>query len=174
MARRILLGTKSGLATRIRVYLAADAVEVDEIEGYTGTRKRVLLDEVLLVTLDRRRRGGALVLLGIMALFFPITFAFSFRALDNTWIVASAIMSSPFLVAFIVYAWLGIDHVTVFGKRTTAVMAFALRKGKARRTFALLRDRIARAQDAERARIAAEGNPSAPAPPPAEVAKQSA
>jgi hypothetical protein len=174
MARRILLGTKSGLAMRTRVYLAADAVEVDEIEGYTGNRKRVLLDEVLLVTLDRRRSGAALALLGILALFFPITFGFSFSALDDTWIVASAIMSSPFLLAFIIYAWLGTDHVTVFGKRTTAVMAFTLRKGKARRTFALLRERTAQAQDAERARISAEGNLSGPTPPPADVAKQSA
>ncbi|TMA14693.1 MAG: hypothetical protein E6J85_20930 [Deltaproteobacteria bacterium] len=60
---RKLLGTASNLATRVRVYLAEDAVEIDEIEGYSGTRKRVLFDEVLLVTLDRRRRLGTIAIL---------------------------------------------------------------------------------------------------------------
>src|SRR3954468_9912532 len=60
MQKRKLLGSASNLATRVLVYLAQDAVEIDEVEGYSGIRKRVLFDEVLLVTLDRRRRMGTL------------------------------------------------------------------------------------------------------------------
>ncbi len=53
VARRTLLGRGSTLSSRLRVFRTPDAVEVDEIEGYDVTRRRVRFDEVLLVTYHR-------------------------------------------------------------------------------------------------------------------------
>ena len=47
---RSLMGTWSDFGTWQRVYETAEAVEVDESNGVTGTRHRVFYDEVLLVT----------------------------------------------------------------------------------------------------------------------------
>jgi len=47
---RVLLGKRSSLSMRQRIYGLPDFLEVEELEGYDVTRRRVLLDEVLLVT----------------------------------------------------------------------------------------------------------------------------
>ena len=158
MGRR-LLGTASGVMTRARVYLSADAVEVDEIEGYTGTRRRVLLDEVLLVTLDRRRRWTTILIWTALGATFSLP---ALIVLSNTNEVAPAVVTglvaAPFLLIALVHLLAGADFVTVFGKRTMAQMAFSMRKARARATFALLRDRVEQAQQAAGAPI---GEPAA-------------
>jgi len=148
--RRTLLGTASDVVTRVRVYLTDDAVEIDEIEGYNGVRKRVLFDEVLLVTLDRRRRLQSLLVWGGLTLLFsmPGTIA-AFTAGDRAQqvgLVMIAVMGGPFFAGFLVHVAAGTDHVTVFGKRTIAQMRFVLRKRRAREVFALLRDRVRTSQ----------------------------
>ena len=52
-ARRTLLGRRSTVSSQWKVYRSPDAIETEELEGYDVVRKRVLLDEVLLVTLHR-------------------------------------------------------------------------------------------------------------------------
>ena len=151
--RRQLLGTASSLMTRVRVYLSADAVEVDEIEGYTGTRRRVLLDEVLLITLDRRHRWLVVLFwasLGAVLSLPGAVFSLSMNNPDG--LVISAFMGAPFFLVALVHLAAGADYVTAFGKRSTAQVAFTLRKGRARGTFALLRERVEQAQEAARAR----------------------
>ena len=148
--RRKLLGTASDFLTRVRVYLTDDAVEIDEIEGYNGVRKRVLFDEVLLVTLDRRRRLQSLLVWGGLTLLFslPGTIA-AFTTGDRARLVGLimiAAMGGPFFAGFLVHVAAGTDHVTVFGKRTIAQMRFVLRKRRAREVFALLRDRVRTSQ----------------------------
>lgn len=156
MTRRTLLGTRSGLVSRMRVYLARDAVEIDEIEGHIGTRKRVLLDEIVLLTLDRRRNRPVLAILALCEVAILVIFALVNAELGRVFAIGAAASSLPFVVPFAVHAWLGTDYVTVFGKRTTAVMAFMLRKGRARHAFEILRERATQAQDAQRAAIAKE------------------
>jgi hypothetical protein len=157
---RKLLGTASNLATRVRVYLAEDAVEIDEIEGYSGTRKRVLFDEVLLVTLDRRRRMGSLLIWGAPALFFTAIAGIGSRSAPLAGaLMLMALLGGPFWLGFLAHLAFGVDHVTVFGKRSTAQIRFSLRKRRAREVFALLTNR---ARDAQRAAVAA---PQSPVPP---------
>jgi hypothetical protein len=155
MTRRTLLGTKAGFSERTRVYLAGDAIEVDDIEGYSGTRRRVLLDEVRAVTLDRRRSKVFLWIVGLLTLVFAVSIFLNFRE-DGFGFIFAVVFCSPFLGWFAFHAAMGVDHVTVFGKRSNAEMTFAVNKSKARRTFALLRDLALQAQDEARARIAAE------------------
>jgi hypothetical protein len=158
--RRRLLGTVSGLLTRTRVYLAADAIEVDEIEGYTGTRRRVLLDEVLLVTLDRRRRLVTVVIwLVFAAVFFLPTLSVGRTTGKEEALIAGLFLASPFLLGALLHLVSGVDFVTVFGKRGVAQIAFSFRKRRAKEVFALLRDRAQQAQDRAR------GTGAQPPPP---------
>lgn len=170
MARRALLGTRNGLTQRTRVYLADDAIEVDDIEGYTGVRTRVLLDEVRVITIDRRRSLGAMVALGLAA---AAIFASTLLALGSNDSVsagasvgAGLLVASPLLGLFLFHAIMGVDYVTVFGKRSNAAMSFTFRKAKARRTFEMLRERIDAAQEEASARFAAEAARDVPALPP--------
>jgi len=146
--RRTLLGTASDVLTRVRVYLTDDALEIDEIEGYNGVRKRVLFDEVLLVTLDRRRRLQSLLVWGGLTLLFSLPGTIGvFAAKDRVaGLVMLAVLGGPFFVGFLLHLAAGTDHVTVFGKRTIAQMRFVLRKRRAREVFALLRDRVRTSQ----------------------------
>jgi hypothetical protein len=155
MTRRTLLGTKAGFSERTRVYLAGDAIEVDDIEGYSGTRRRVLLDEVRAVTLDRRRSKVFLWIVGLLTLAIAVSILLNSQE-AGVGLVLALVLCSPLLGWFTFHAAMGIDHLTVFGKRSNAEMTFAVNKSKARRTFALLRDLAMQAQDAARARIAAE------------------
>ena len=141
---RKLLGTASNLATRVRVYLAEDAVEIDEIEGYSGTRKRVLFDEVLLVTLDRRRRLGTIAILVLLS---PGLLIAATKQDLNFGLIWTEIVS-PAWIALLVHLAFGVDQVTVFGKRTVAQMRFAVRKRRGREVFALLRARVGEVQRA--------------------------
>jgi hypothetical protein len=146
---RKLLGTASNWFTRVRVYLADDAVEIDEIEGYTGTRKRVLFDEVLLLTLDRRRRLTTVAIHAAFGSFFGLMALLTWMLapkLDQTPALIVAGLGIPFWLLLLLHLAAGVDHVTVFGKRTTAQMRFSLRKGRARAVFALLRNRVREAQ----------------------------
>jgi len=166
--RRKLLGTASDFLTRVRIYLTDDAVEIDEIEGYTGVRKRVLFDEVLLVTLDRRRKLQSLLLWGGLTLLFsmPGTIAAYVGPSDARLggLIMIALMGGPFFLGFVVHGVVGTDHVTVFGKRTIAQMRFVLRKRRARETFDLLRDVVRRSQQP-----AATASVAVPPPPPADA-----
>jgi hypothetical protein len=165
MTRRTLLGTRSGFSERTRVYLAGDAIEVDDIEGYSGTRRRVLLDEVRAVTLDRRRSKVFLWVVGLSTLVLGGSIFFTFRA-DGLGLIVAAVFCSPLLAWLGFHGAMGIDHLIVFGKRSNAEMTFVINKAKARRTFALLRDLASKAQDEARARIAAETAPALPSPVP--------
>lgn len=156
-ARRTLLGTKSGFAERTRVYLTADAIEVDEIEGYTGVRTRVLLDEVRVITIDRRRSSTLLAWLGFSALLlFGLLFASMIQDGVGWALTVAFLVSSPLLGSLLIHGVFGADHLTVFGKRSNASMSFIFQKAKARRTFEMLREKVTLAQDEARARFAAE------------------
>lgn len=142
MARRFL-GSAGTWTHRVRVYLADDAVEVDEIEGYEGTRSRVLFDEVLLLTLDRRRRAVTLVVcFGVgLSLYLPVAIK-----PEGILLAIMSVYAAPFLIVGLLHVAFGTDCITVFGRRSTAQMRFSFRKARARRVFAELQERIALAQ----------------------------
>jgi len=78
-------------------------------------------------------------------------------------IAVATTLGSPFLLWFLLHLFLGIDCVTVFGKRTQAQMHFVLRKRRARSIFAQLCELVGQVQEAERRRLADAG--TAPAAP---------
>jgi hypothetical protein len=169
MARaRIKLGRDFSFSERTYAFLAGDALELDEVDGYDVTRRRVLLDEVLLITRHRTRRFGVLLFGAIMCLFFAWPMAIVPR--NSGAGVVFALLASPFALIVLIHGLFGTDYVTVFGRRSRARIAFNFRKGRGQEIFALLAREIQDAQDARRPVLAAApaSAPSAPSAPPPE------
>ena len=160
--QRVFLGKRSGLSSWERVFRTPDAIEVEEAEGYDLSRRRVWLDEVLLVT---SHRGYGLAFLIAMAVFTTIFGLMSLAVLiaDRTaGLVSLALFVLPFAAAFGLRLALGLDVVTVHGKRTRAEMHFWFRKARGRRVFQEVCRLARERQDAMRA----GHRPRPPAPPP--------
>jgi hypothetical protein len=168
--RRTLLGTTSGLSSFSRVYRTADAVEVDEVEGTDVTRRRVLLEEVLLVT-HHREYGTAFVvtMLAVLTVFGGIS-AIAATVDLTVGLVLFGFTGLPPLLALAFRLVLGLDVVTVFGRRTRATVHFSVRKARAREVYLLL-CRMARERQARLTRERAR--PKEAPPPPAAPAAES-
>lgn len=160
MAARVLLGKRSGLSSRQRVFRTPDAVEVEEAEGYDVSRRRVWLDEVLLVTHHRTYGLGFLLTMAAFALFFGLV---SIGALIGDLTVGLVILGLsvlPFILAFLLRLVFGLDVITVYGRRTKAEIHFWFRKARARQVF----QEVSRLARERQDRIRARSRP-APAPP---------
>lgn len=146
--RRERLGRWSGLfGGRQTVYAVDDGVEVDELDGYEVTRRRVFWEDVLLVTYHRKI-GVAFPVFTVLAAALFGLMAFGIGTANPTaGAVIAAIFCTPFIVALGLRLALGVDVVTVFGRRTMARMRFSFLKARARRTFDMIIDRARRAQD---------------------------
>ena len=158
--RRTALGREFGVGHRAYVFLTADAVEVDEVDGLDVARTRVLLDDVMLVTLHKRPPWGLFwTVVLLMAFFVLVIGLFPWR-----WQVLLVVLPFfvPVLVALLVRVIFGVHYVSVFGRRSKARMAWYLRGARARATFALLLERVAERQAP--ARAAAAGAPLASGP----------
>ena len=144
--RRKLLGKRADLAGREWTWLTADALELDEHGALIELRRRrILFDEVELVTLHRARRWALIIVMLVIAGFFTaISMAvvlFNHGEAEGRMqagLIGSAILSSPFLAIAALQLIAGSDVITVFGRRTTARMRFLLRKSRARQVYATI------------------------------------
>jgi hypothetical protein len=136
--RRTPLGGERGLLSNVSVYRTAEALEVDELEGYDVTRRSVLLDEVLVVTYHRtlgwRLLAGSAVAVTVVGVVSALVAIQSPAAAAVTF----ALFGLPFLVAAALRLALRKDVVTVYGVRGKTKMAFWFRKQRAREVFALV------------------------------------
>jgi len=161
--RRTLLGREFRLAGRTYVFLTADAVEVDDIDGFDVVRTRVLLDDVLQLSLHKRPPWGLfwtvlLVMTSIVLVvgLFPSNRGFLLRFLLPLFALS--------LAANVIRVVFGVHYVTVFGRRSKARMAFYVRGAKARAVFDLLVERVTQRQTPAPA-ASAESQPLAAAQP---------
>lgn len=129
---------------------------MDEIEGTDVTRRRVLLDEVLLVTYHREYGTAFVVAMLVVLTVFGAMSAFTAAVQLSAGLVVFSLSCLPALVALALRLALGLDVVTVYGRRTRATLHFWLRKSRGRETFRLVcrlarerQQRVAR----ERARV---------------------
>jgi hypothetical protein len=163
---RTLIGTKSGTSSRVKVFLTPEAVEVEDVEGYDVTCRRVFFDEVLLVTYHRTYGWAFIVTMALLASFFGLIVLLT--ALNSLYValVLFSFMVLPFLVLIGLRLAYQLDVITVYGKRSRAQVQFWLRKRRARevhqRICRLVREGQARLQR----EIAASAPAAAPAPPP--------
>ena len=126
------------MGSRQRVFRAADAIEVEEIEGYDVVRKRVLLDEVLLVTYHRTTGWPFVVAILGLSLLFGVIGSLVAASSRTAGLAIGAAFVLPLVTLLALRLVLGVDVVTVFGKRTKAEIHFWFRKRRAREVFTLV------------------------------------
>jgi len=158
--RRTFLARRAGLGSVERIYRTRDAIEVDELEGYDVSRRRVLFDEVILVT-HHREVGWALLILLTFVGFFTMVIAI---ADFKSGVAAALFLVLPILTALVLRLVLRVDVVTVHGPRTRARIPFWFQKERAREVFRLV-GRLAREQQDRRARTQGARSGPPPAPP---------
>jgi hypothetical protein len=134
--RRTYLGGRRGGLADIRVYRVADALEIDEGEGLRIRRRRVLFDEILLVTYHRQF-GWPFVVIWSVLLALGSTAAVIVGATEGrlAGAIVCSVLALPFLVLLSLWLTLRLDVVTVYGKRGRAQMRFWWRKRRAREVY---------------------------------------
>jgi hypothetical protein len=133
---RSLIGKRNGVSSRQRIYQSAEAIEVDELEGYDVTQRRVFFDDIVLVTYHQFVGWPFLVLMGFL---LTVSVLFTFAAFEvGGWVpglVVFSISALPCLIAIILRLVLRVDAVTVYGKRTRVQIPFWFRKQQARELY---------------------------------------
>jgi hypothetical protein len=162
---RIRLGHYAGLATRYSVFRTEAALEIDEKDHFEVRRKRVFFDDILLVT-HHRDIGTAFCVVNALVALICWTFAFIFLMSGSSGgVIAFSCLAAPSTLAVILRLTLRVDVVTVFGRRSKAILRYTFRKRFARETFADLCERARAAQQ----RVADEIAASVPIATPDEV-----
>jgi hypothetical protein len=163
--KRKRIGRWNDLATRQAVYQTDTGLEIDEIDHFEITRKRVFYDDILLVTKHRYIGVWYVTILLLLGIAFLIV---GMLTKETSALIAFAIIAAPFLIAAIVRWMFGVDVVTVFGKRSRARMRFTFRKAYARQIYAEISVKAREAQRRLAAEIAA-AEPPVQTPPADEV-----
>jgi uncharacterized integral membrane protein len=135
-----LLGRSRSLGARASIYQGPDALEIEVNEQYEVVEKRVLYDDVMMVTIHRELGAAYLVLTAMFALFF-IGIGFLIASINiDAWPVAAVFgaIGFPALLAFLTRLFLGTDVVTVFGRRSKTNIRFGLKKKRAREVYGLI------------------------------------
>lgn len=136
-ATRKVLGKALKFGSRATIYQVPEGLEIEASEQYHIVQRRVLFDEVVLVTLHREVRASYLLVTGAMAAFFLgialVILSFNVDAWPAAMIFG--IIGVPALLAFLIRMFLGVDVVTVFGRRSKAELHFRLRKARAREVY---------------------------------------
>jgi hypothetical protein len=148
--RRYLGGTR-GYGSRVNVFAVPGALEIDDHDGYDIRRTRVFYDDVLAVTRHKQLGWPHMVLTGLSAVFFGFLSILLIADDDPSarlpGIIFFFTIAVPFLLAFLIRLVLRLDVITVFGKRTKAVMKYSLRKSRARRVFRSICESVKEKQD---------------------------
>jgi hypothetical protein len=142
------------------VYEIDDGLEVDEVNMAAIERTRVYFDDVLGVTIHQAQGVGFLITMGIGALIFALLSVSAFVDHDVVPGLILAIAGLAFLVVFLLRMVLKVNVVTVFGRRTMAVMKFPMGRDRAWSVYFDLTRKIAACQQ----KAAAAQPPPPPAP----------
>jgi len=172
MARRERLGSRRTFGYRQLVYRGNDAFEIDEIEGYDVTRKRVFYDDVVLVTRHRFVPWANAIALALLATLIGLL-SLALLGASANWAVGVAVLFGlPSVGAVAALFVVGGQAVTVQGKRSQVRMDYVFRGGRAESTFALAcrlarerQQRLLRQSAARERAVLAAAGPRPPAPP---------
>jgi len=130
--KRERIGRWNDIATRQFIYRTDAGIEVDEIDHFEITRKRVFYDDILLVT-KHRYLGPWFVAITLLLGVAFLTIGYLVK--ERAALITFGVIAAPFLLMAIIRIATRVDVVTVFGRRSRAQMRFIFRKGKARRLF---------------------------------------
>lgn len=161
---RVLLDKWATVLTRVRVYQTAEGLDVESNEHFEVSNTRVFFDDVQMVTLHREHGPLYLTLTGLFSLGFLILFGYM-ASISKPAMIAGIVVfmmfGSWFTFAFLVRAIWGVDIVTVFGRRSKAVLRYRFRKKRARAVYGTLCAAVRAAQ-----RVPTELPAESPAPLP--------
>lgn len=165
--RRERLGAHLTGFERHYVYRLPDGIEIDAVDGYAVSRVRVFFADVLLITLHRQHRRGWLWSTGLATAGFG--FIGVLMAIGGGLLAALPFLLCfvlPFLITFLLMCREDVI-VTVFGRRTRAVMRWHWRHARAEAVYTDLVVAVREAQAAASARIEAQAAATSPfaAPP---------
>ena len=153
------LGTYPGLPAQ-RIFRIEGGLEIQESAFFLVTCRRVFFDEVLAVTLHHAL--GWPLLLGVGALAGWLSLGALLLGIGGSKVaglILFALTGLPLLGLFVLRLTLGVDIVSVYGKRTHARMQFFLPRGRGREVYLQVAGLV---RDAQRR---ARGVPAADAPP---------
>jgi hypothetical protein len=136
-ANRKLLGRNATFASRETIWQTDDGFEVETNIHYEISKRRVLFDDVLLVTIHRTSTPVYLAFTALFGLFFIGLGAMVLSLPRDAWPAAIPffVIGAPSLVAFFLRLIYGLDVVTIFGRRSKAAIRFAMRKQRAREIY---------------------------------------
>ena len=157
---RTLLGTDAS-------YLAADGIDVDSSQNYEVIRRRVFFDDVGFVTLHRERGLAFLLTTGAFGTFFLAMAIFVVAVSVEAWPVALPfiVLGTPAFLAFLLRLAMGRAVVTVWGRRSRAVLRFGVfASARARTVYGQLCSAVRRAQSVATG-FSPSNSPESPAPP---------
>ncbi|MCU1245503.1 MAG: hypothetical protein JWN02_1413 [Acidobacteria bacterium] len=162
--KRKLLGRFRGIATNQSIYEVADGIEIDESDNFEMQRRRVLYEDVLYVTHHREVGVAFPVINACLALsfFFGGAAAYANGSTPAALIIAAS--GLPFAVASIVRMIVGVDIITIFGRRSRARIRYPFRKKKARQVYGQICARTRQLQT-QLARELRDQEAAAPPPP---------
>lgn len=151
MSERTLLRRTRTLFGSDAAFLTPDGIDVDSTQNYEVVRRRVFFDDVSLVTLHHERGIAYLIVTGLFGSFF-LGIAILIVAINtDAWPGALPffIVGFLFFLAFLIRAFMGRDVITVFGRRSKAVLRFgSFRRQRAREVYGQLCAAVRRGQSA--------------------------
>ena len=172
MPARTRLGSSARAFGRESVYELPDGIEIEATENYEVIRRRVLFEDVLLVTYHREIGIWFVILNGLVGGFFLFmgVVVVSTQRTGNVWpyLTPWLVIAFPFLAAAALRAILGVEVISVFGRRSKAHIRFTFRKQRAREVYGRILARVRQAQKALENEIAASvvaEMPAVPMPP---------
>ncbi|HEV3484232.1 MAG TPA: hypothetical protein VG106_02415 [Vicinamibacterales bacterium] len=134
---RKLLGRSATAATRESIYETPHALEIEATEMWDIVRRRVYFDDVLMVTYHREYGIAYLLITAFVALVMltPAALILIFDRAAWPVTIFFFLIGFPALIGFILRVALGLDVITVFGRRTKASLKFGVRKERARQLY---------------------------------------
>lgn len=164
MSTRTLLRRSRTMMGTDAAFLTEDGLDVDASENYEITRRRVFFDDVQLVTIHRERGVAYLIATGAFGTLFLAMAIFIVSISFEAWpaaIFPFALGIIPF-IAFLIRLAVGRDVVSVFGRRSKAVMRFnPFQQRRARAVYGQVCAAVRRAQSA---RVSVPESPPPPLP----------
>lgn len=135
--------------TRDTIYQTAEGLEIDSTEHHEIVRRRVFFDDVHLVTFHRDRGILYLLFTGLAGGFFCGLGLFMLGLSLQTWPAAVMffLFGVPPMTFFLIRLAVGRLVITVFGRRTKAVLPFSgARQRRAREVYGQVCAAVRRAQ----------------------------
>jgi len=134
---RSLIAKWSSPLAQVRVYHAADGFDIVSNEHFEVVHTHIFFEDIQLITIHRERGKLYLILTGLAAFGFLGLGAFLLLLPRETWSMAGCfgVLGVPFIIAFLIRALVGVDIVTIFGRRSKAKLRFKFRKRRAREIY---------------------------------------